>query len=197
MPFVVAADGVRIHYELEGPAAATPLVLLHGFASRIESWLEAGYVDRLRDQFHVLLVDIRGNGESDKPTRANDYAYRTRVLDVTLAMNAVGIDRAHLWGYSMGGQIAQSASVHAPERFTSYVIGGSSPYGARDFATQGSFDDFLADRPVPPVDPPRLAPGRVGCGPSLCRRGRRARCNGTAAPAIRGHGRLGTAPWAL
>lgn len=142
MPFVTAEDGVRIHYELEGPEDGVPLVLLHGAASRIESWIEAGYVDLLKDRFRLVLVDSRGNGESDKPVRPEEYDFRTRVLDFVAVMGDAGVARAHLWGYSQGGSLTASAAIYAPQRFRSFVIGGSSPYGSQDTAYPISDEAF-------------------------------------------------------
>jgi pimeloyl-ACP methyl ester carboxylesterase len=142
MPFVTAEDGVRIHYELEGPADGSPLVLLHGFTSNLRRWYEAGYVERLRDRFRVLLVDARGHGESDKPLRPEGYDWRSCVLDVVSAIRDAGLEQAHLWGYSMGGQIAQSAMIYAPQRFLSVTFGGASPYGTEDSTTSVPFEAF-------------------------------------------------------
>lgn len=142
MPFVTAEDGVRIHYELEGPADGVPLVLLHGLTSNLRRWYENGYVERLSDRFRIVLVDARGHGESDGPTQPEAYDNRARVLDLLAAMRDANLDTAHLWGYSMGGQIASSAAIYAPQRFRSITIGGASPYGAKDTAIPGAWDDF-------------------------------------------------------
>lgn len=75
---------------------------------------------------------------------------RRRVLDVVAALEGARIDRAHVWGYSMGGFTGQSVSIYAPQRFRSITIGGASPYGARDSAMRLPFDEFwkgAAERP--------------------------------------------------
>ncbi len=61
----VSNDGIRIHYEVEGNGP--PLVLLHGLSDSIESWYEFGYVERLKDEFQLIMIEARGHGESDKP----------------------------------------------------------------------------------------------------------------------------------
>jgi len=58
-------QGVRIHYQIEG--LGHPLVLQHGFTESIEDWYECGYVDALRRDYRLILVDARGHGKSDKP----------------------------------------------------------------------------------------------------------------------------------
>ena len=145
MPFVTAEDGVRIHYELDGSEGATPLVLHHGVYARLESWRRHGddsYVGRLRDRFRLILLDARGHGESDQPTRVEDYDFRMRVLDVVAVMRAAGAESAHFLGYSMGAHVGMSAAIYAPQRFRSLFLGGASPYGAVDFSmTQRPWDE--------------------------------------------------------
>lgn len=128
MPFVTAEDGVRIHYELEGPEDGIPLVLLHGFTHNLRYWYDSGYVELLRPRFRLAILDTRGHGESDKPTSADAYDWRTLTLDVVSAMRDAGLERAHLWGYSMGGATTMSAAIYAPQRFRSLTVGGLSPY---------------------------------------------------------------------
>ncbi len=142
MPFVTAEDGVRIHYELEGPEDGIPLVLLHGLTSNAQRWYENGYVDQLKDRFRLVLVDARGHGLSDGPTAPEAYDNRGRVLDLIAAMRDAGLEQAHLWGYSMGGQIASCAAIYAPQRFRSTTMGGASPYGAQDSAITVAWDEF-------------------------------------------------------
>jgi pimeloyl-ACP methyl ester carboxylesterase len=56
---------VRIHYEVEG--TGSPFVLQHGITDGLESWYEYGFVDALRDDHTLILIDARGHGGSDKP----------------------------------------------------------------------------------------------------------------------------------
>ena len=143
MPFVAAEDGVRIHYELAGVEGGVPLVLHHGVYSSLEFWRRSGrdgqpsYVAALGERFRLILLDARGHGESDQPTRAEDYDFRTRVLDVLAVTQAAGLqptERAHFFGYSMGAHVGMSAAIYAPQRFRSLFLGGASPYGAVDFS---------------------------------------------------------------
>lgn len=148
MPFVSTEDGVRIHYQLEGPEGALPLVLHHGVYASMNMWRQGGassYVAKLSDRFRVILLDARGHGESDQPTRVEDYDFRNRVLDVVAVLKAAGLgpgERAHFFGYSMGAHVGMSAAIYAPQRFRSLFLGGASPYGAADFSmTQRPWDE--------------------------------------------------------
>jgi len=117
---------VRIHYRIEGEGP--PLVLQHGFLQSIEDWYECGYVDALKRDYRLVLVDARGHGSSDKPHDPEAYPLDNRVADVAVVLDALTIKKAHFWGYSMGGWIAFGMAKFAPERIDRLVIGGQHPY---------------------------------------------------------------------
>jgi pimeloyl-ACP methyl ester carboxylesterase len=125
MPYAIN-DGVRIRYVVEG--SGPPLMLHIGFIGAVEDWYDAGYVAALRDDYQLILLDPRGQGQSDKPHDPGAYTRSQRINDVCAVLNAVGVDRAHYWGYSMGGQIGYALGVFAPERVSSLILGGASPY---------------------------------------------------------------------
>src|SRR5215471_13174551 len=96
-------DGVRIHYQVEGEGP--PLVLQHGFSESVVDWYEAGYVDALRSDYRLILIDARGHGASDKPHDPDAYELERRVADVVAVLDGLAIGKAVFWGYSMGGWI--------------------------------------------------------------------------------------------
>jgi pimeloyl-ACP methyl ester carboxylesterase len=118
--------GVRIHYRIEG--SGPPLVLQHGFTQSIDDWYEPGYVDALKRDYRLVLVDARGHGDSDKPHEAGVYPLENRVGDVVAVLDALAIEKAHFWGYSMGGWIGFGMAEFAPKRVDRLVIGGQHPY---------------------------------------------------------------------
>lgn len=130
MPYASNA-GTRIHYELEGTGPS--LVLQHGFTQWIEDWSECGYVAALRSKYRLILIDARGHGDSDKPHDEASFTLDRRAADVTTVLDALGIEKAHFWGYSMGGTIGFGMARHAPHRVDALVIGGQHPF-ARDMA---------------------------------------------------------------
>jgi pimeloyl-ACP methyl ester carboxylesterase len=117
-------NGVRIHYQVEG--VGPPLVILHGFTDSIVTWYEVGYVDALRGRRKLILIDARGHGESDKPHSTAAYSTEKRVADVVAVLDNLGIDRADIWGYSMGGRSCFAMARHAPDRVRSLIIGGAA-----------------------------------------------------------------------
>jgi pimeloyl-ACP methyl ester carboxylesterase len=119
-------DGIRIHYHVEGEGP--PLVLQHGVTSSLRDWYDSGYVEPLKKDYRLILIDARGHGRSDKPHNPAAYDLKLRVADVTAVLEDLNIDKAHYLGYSMGGRIGFGIAMHTPERFYSLIIGGQSPY---------------------------------------------------------------------
>ena len=118
--------GVRIHFEVEGEGPA--LVLQHGFTESVQDWYEAGYVEALKSDYRLILIDARGHEASDKPHDPDAYALHRRVADVVAVLDALKIAKALFWGYSMGGWIGFGTAKYSQERFRALVIGGQHPY---------------------------------------------------------------------
>ncbi|MEU4516845.1 alpha/beta fold hydrolase [Nonomuraea wenchangensis] len=124
MPYATTDGGVKLSYQVRGDGPA--LVLLQGQANDHRWW------DPVRDDFaagHLTItLDWRGTGDSDKP----DEPYTTRgfATDVVAVLDALEIGRAHVYGTSMGGRVAQWLAADHPERVGALVLGCSSPGGA-------------------------------------------------------------------
>jgi pimeloyl-ACP methyl ester carboxylesterase len=125
MPFA-NNNGVRIHYEVEGSGA--PLVLHHGTLGCGESWRHFGYTEVLARDRRLILLDARGHGSTDKPYEPSAYDLHLRVADVTAVLDALQIDQADYFGYSMGGWIGFGMAKYAPQRCRSLILGGAHPY---------------------------------------------------------------------
>jgi pimeloyl-ACP methyl ester carboxylesterase len=117
---------VRIHYQLEGEGPA--LVLQHGFTESLMDWYECGYVEALRRDYRLILIDARGHGASDKPHDPDAYELNRRVADVVAVLDALDIAKALFWGYSIGGWIGFGIAKYAEQRVRALVIGGQHPY---------------------------------------------------------------------
>lgn len=120
----IDSDGVKIHYETFGEGR--PIVLVHGFAASIAlNWVGPGWIDTLLPLRLVVALDCRGHGLSDKPHVPVAYNADKMERDVLNLMDHLGIDRADLFGYSMGSFIALGLLAHHRRRFTSVVLGGA------------------------------------------------------------------------
>jgi len=115
-------DDVQIHFTDEGEGE--PVVLVHGFAVNGDlNWRRPGIIKALAPHFRVINVDMRGHGRSGKPP-VGRYGMAL-VQDIPRLLDHLGIDRAHLVGYSLGGFVALKCAVTHPERLLSV-----SPLGA-------------------------------------------------------------------
>ena len=94
------------------------MVLLHGFGGDLNNWLFN--TDKLAERRRVLALDLPGHGESSKDVGAGDLAGFAEVLGGFL--DAVGVDRAHLVGHSMGGAVALAYALERPERVASLTL---------------------------------------------------------------------------
>ena len=103
--FSTSPDGTRVAYDVSGAGSAT--MLLHGGAHDRLQWHELGYVDRLAQNCTVLTVDIRGNGESDKPTLLEAYSTDRLCEDLIEVADDCGFEEFKIWGYSYGGNIGR------------------------------------------------------------------------------------------
>ena len=118
MPFTVATDGTRIHYEVTGRGDGEPLLLIQGLGADMKGWVAQRYA--LSRRYRLVLVDNRGAGRSDKPD--GPYDLEEMAGDAVAALDAEGIHSAHVLGASMGGVIAQIMAVRYPDRVRSLVL---------------------------------------------------------------------------
>lgn len=117
----------QVYYTVEGQGE--PLVLLHGFMNDHLIWYDLSYVRSLKTNYMLILVDLRGHGQTYKPHDPDEYYLTHRVKDIVAVMNTVKVRKAHIMGYSMGGRVAFGFAKYEPDRVRSLIIGGMSPFG--------------------------------------------------------------------
>jgi len=123
-------QGVRIYYEVEGEGP--PFVLQHPATCYLENWRNLGYTEALKDLYQLVLIDARGHGSSDKSHNPEAYRMPLMVSDVVAVLDDLSIEKAHYWGYSMGGMMGWRAAKYAPQLLRSAILGGALPYGEPD-----------------------------------------------------------------
>ena len=118
----MSAGELVLHAVDEGQGS--PVLVLHGFTGSVHSMGEiaAG----LRDRHRVLRLDLIGHGESPAPEDAAAYSMERSVAQISAALEAHGIERAHVIGYSMGGRAALALAAWQPERVRSAILIGAS-----------------------------------------------------------------------
>ncbi|MFW9988031.1 MAG: alpha/beta fold hydrolase [Candidatus Odinarchaeota archaeon] len=121
MPFFTN-DGIRLYYEIEGEGP--PVVMIHGFALNIEyNWKAPKWVEILKDDYCLILLDCRGHGKSDKP-HGDSYYGRKMNDDVIKLMEELSIEKANFFGYSNGAHIIFELLFTKPDIFISAILGG-------------------------------------------------------------------------
>lgn len=115
---------VEIAYLDEGQGE--PIVLIHGFASNREvNWMYPSWVKTLTDAARrVIALDNRGHGQSTKLYEPSDYRTAAMAEDVRALLDHLKIERADVFGYSMGARIAAFLALAHPDRVRSIVLGG-------------------------------------------------------------------------
>ena len=137
----VSNDGIKIHYKIEGKGP--PLVLLHGLSDSIESWYEFGYVERLKDEYQLIMIDIRGHGNSDKPHDSAAYDLKLMVSDVLTVLDELQLTKVYYCGYSLGCRIGFDLAKLAPQRVHAFMMGGNHPYFSNLEFFRNVFDNGL------------------------------------------------------
>ena len=113
------AAGVRLRYVEQG--AGEPVVLVHGYGNTADIWAANGIVRDLARTYRVIAFDMRGHGKSDKPHEPARYG-REMTLDIVRLLDHLGIQRAHIVGYSLGGHLVSHLLTLHPERFLSATL---------------------------------------------------------------------------
>jgi pimeloyl-ACP methyl ester carboxylesterase len=117
-------DGLKINYIVEGEGPS--IVLVHGFTVNLHgNWRVTGVVEALvADGRKVIALDVRGHGRSDKPHDPEAYRGLKIAEDVIALMDHLGVDRADLMGFSMGGVISLALLFSFPQRVGAVIVGG-------------------------------------------------------------------------
>lgn len=116
--------GFRLAFREEGKGE--PVLLIHGFASSAYvNWVATGWFRTLTEAgYRVIALDNRGHGDSDKSYQLEDYTPEAMADDAAALLDMLGIEKAHIMGYSMGARISAFMALQAPEREHSLVFGG-------------------------------------------------------------------------
>lgn len=102
-----------------GDPTKPDLVLIHGLGgASLTEWYEVG--PRLEDEFRLTILENRSHGLSPRVTKR--YEISDIADDVSALMTALGLERAHVAGYSMGGTVAQALTHQYPEKVDRLIL---------------------------------------------------------------------------
>jgi len=117
----VDVGDVRINIRMAG--AGRPLLLLHGYPQTMVMWHRVA--PSLAADFTVVLADLRGYGDSDKPPGGpghENYTKRVMARDMLTAMTRLGHERFAVIGHDRGGRVAHRMALDAPDRVTALAV---------------------------------------------------------------------------
>ena len=139
----VPVNGMQLYYEVSG--SGEPLVVLHGAYMDIPSMGEI--IPRLAQTHRVYALEFQGHGRTSDIDRP--ITYQNLADDVAAFMDAVGLEQADVFGYSMGGQAALQLAIRHPVRVNK-LVAASVAYDLRGwqpvytaFIPQMSVEGFL------------------------------------------------------
>jgi len=145
-------QGVRLHWQEQGQGTPILLVMGHRYSSAM--WYPM--LPALTGEHRVIWFDNRGTGQSDTTRKVT---LQELARDALAVMDAAGVERAHVFGVSMGGAIVQELALQQPGRVISLVLGCTGVLSAEK-PRMPSFLRFLYY--LPPWVLPLLQPGRRG-----------------------------------
>lgn len=130
-------NDINMYYEIHGEGF--PLVMILGAVQNI-FWWHHNLINKLSEKFKVILFDNRGAGRTDKPKI--DYSIKLFVDDTVGLMDALKIEKAHVFGHSMGGYIAQELVFNYPEKVGKLILCATSCGGSK--AVKGDQGSLIA-----------------------------------------------------
>ena len=124
----INAGGVRFAYRQLGPKSGVPVVFLTHLAAVLDNW-DPRVVDGIAAKHRVITFDNRGVGATSgsTPTTIEQMA-----RDAVIFIRALGFDQVDLFGFSMGGMIAQVIAQDEPQLVRKMILAGTGPAGGDD-----------------------------------------------------------------
>jgi pyruvate dehydrogenase E2 component (dihydrolipoamide acetyltransferase) len=124
-PHLIEIDGLRLRYLDLGDGDSVPVLLLHGFGADLNTWMFTQ--PALAEGRRAIALDLPGHGGSAKEVGAGTADALTDAVERAVA--ALGIERVHLVGHSMGGAIAVSLALRRPELASTLTLIASAGLG--------------------------------------------------------------------
>ncbi len=145
--FYSSPDGTNIYYDVQGKGDA--VVLVHGFIVDGESWKRTAlYTDLINAGYKVIVMDLRGNGKSDKPHKPEFYENDIEAKDIMGIVTKLGVKKYAAVGYSRGSIITARLLV-LDKRVTRAVVGGMGlDFTNPDWPRRIMFYEALSGKPV-------------------------------------------------
>jgi len=128
---IIKTATIEINYAQDGPADAPALIFSNSLGSDLSMW--QAQADHFKNDYRIVRYDHRGHGGSAVPE--GPYSFEDLSMDVVALMDALGIERAHFAGLSMGGMTALGLALDHADRLLSCTscncVAGYSPEGIK------------------------------------------------------------------
>src|SRR5262245_5823224 len=135
MPTVSTDDGVELYYEEAG--SGTPVIFVHEFSGDHRSW--EPQLRHFARRYRCVAYNARGYPPSDVPENVESYSQERARDDIRSVLDALGIERAHIVGLSMGANATLHFGLTYAERARSLTFAGGG-YGSHP-ATRAQFQE--------------------------------------------------------
>ncbi|RDV05279.1 3-oxoadipate enol-lactonase [Undibacter mobilis] len=126
MPTITADDGCPIHVELTGSEGSPALMLSNSLGTNLHMWDDQ--VGEWSKYFRVIRYDRRGHGQSG--ASKGPYSMERLGRDVLSVLDALGVEKTHWCGLSMGGMVGQWLGANAPSRISKLILSNTNSYYA-------------------------------------------------------------------
>lgn len=151
MPTITADDGCQINVDITGSDSAPVLMLSNSLGTNIHMWDDQ--IGEWSKHFRVIRYDRRGHGQSGAPQ--GPYSMERFGRDVINILDALGIEKMHWCGLSMGGMVGQWLGANAPSRIGKLILSNTNFY----YADKKPWDDrirFLESNPLEKLVDPNM-----------------------------------------
>jgi len=122
----IKINDISLHAILAGPEDAEPLILLHGFPDFWYGW--KNIIEGLKDDFRLIIPDLKGFNLSDKPEQVEDYDLKILVEDIKNLSEKLGLHKFNLVGHDWGGLISWAFGEVHPQLLNNLIIINSPHY---------------------------------------------------------------------
>jgi pimeloyl-ACP methyl ester carboxylesterase len=129
----VKVNGLAFVYRELGPGNGVPVIFLHHITAGLDDW-DPGIVDGIAENHHVIAFDNRGVGRSEGQTPDDVTAM---AHDAESFIAALGLTKVDLFGYSLGGFVAQVIAQERPALVRKIILAGTGPAGGTGIAKIG------------------------------------------------------------
>ena len=145
---VAAANGIKYAYRRFGRTGGTPVLFLHHFRANLDNW-DPALVDDIAAEHDVILLDHAGVGGSTGETPRSVAAMATDAIAFVEALELTSVD---LFGFSLGGMVAQELVLRRPYLVRRLVLASAAPEGGRGIHAFAKDVADAAFRDVPAAD---------------------------------------------